>query len=767
MPREFSNIFITLVYIPPSANKNNAAEYIINAINDLATEKPDSLQIVLGDVNRCVLKLYNFVQYVNCPTRDDQILDHFYCNEKNSYRSIQGAPLKNSDHNMIYMEPTYVRKLKRAKPKEIEISELSDDNLDILNASFDHTNWEMFIEDASDIDELTDVVSEYIKFNIEMIIPKKSVKVYPNNKPWINSKLRKQIVDKHFSYSNNEPDYSTIQQNVNDSIANAKLDYKDKIENMFNKNKMKDAWKGLRIITGKEKSKKESPLTSTIGSADRLNKFYARFDDKDFSEIQTTMKEELIEAAKEEEPVTITEDEVIQTFNKLNTRKACGPDKISALILKKCLSSLSSIIHYMFQLSTDMFRMPNVWKIGEIVPVSKKTLPVVDNDLRPITLTPIISKCYERIMLPKLMEPVSPHMDNLQFAYLKLRCTEDAVNTLLHELSQHLDKPSTYARCLFIDYSSAFNTMQPHILLEKLARYNVSARLQLWVLDFLTNRMQFVKTSSEQSSTIIISTGGPQGCVISAFLFIIYTNDMINHSRTCKVIKYADDTVVIGLVNDNDESEYRDTIDNVASWCSANFLDLNVSKTKEMIIDFRRNQNKKDPIHINDSEVDIVSSYKYLGVTIQDDLKWDTHVDMQLKKANKRMYHVRCLKKLYVDHHIITMFYNSIVSSLLSYALSCFYNGCSKKLKKCMDKPRRKVCKMLQHECHTNVESLHAVYEKKCKNLAAKIMKDTTHPLHAYFNFLPHGQRLDMPYCRTARLKNTFVPSSIKLYNSN
>ena len=78
-------------------------------------------------------------------------------------------------------------------------------------------------------------------------------------------------------------------------------------------------------------------------------------------------------------------------------------------------------------------------------------------------------------MLPKLFAYVKPNMDILQFAYLPNRCTEDALNTFLHELTQHLDKGCNYARCLFIDYSSAFNTMQPHVLLDRLEGYKVNS----------------------------------------------------------------------------------------------------------------------------------------------------------------------------------------------------------------------------------------------------------------------------------------------------
>jgi hypothetical protein len=181
-----------------------------------------------------------------------------------------------------------------------------------------------------------------------------------------------------------------------------------------------------------------------------------------------------------------------------------------------------------------------------------------------------------------------PKLDNLQFAYLANRSTEDAINVLMNSVTKHLDGDKTYARCLFIDYSSAFNTIQPHILLNRLNEYGVPPNLQLWILDFLTNRKQYVKTSKGTSSVITINTGGPQGCVLSTFLFVIYTNAMTSNKMKWNIVKYADDTVVIGLIDkDNDESEYRDTIAYVADWCASDFLDFNATKTKEMIFDFR------------------------------------------------------------------------------------------------------------------------------------------------------------------------------------
>jgi hypothetical protein len=259
---------------------------------------------------------------------------------------------------------------------------------------------------------------------------------------------------------------------------------------MFKTNQLRDAWKGLRTLTGSGKVKSDNALTNSPGSADRLNMFYARFDCTDFSWERQQLTQQLMERVTLEDQITVTEQEVYNNLNRICTNKATGPDKVSGVIIKRCASSLQTIFSCIFNMSLSMCRFPHLWKMGEVIPVEKKPLPAVDNDLRPVTLTAIVAKCFERIVLPKLMSYVKPILDRLQFAYLPSRCTEDAINYILHELAQHLDKAGTSARCMYIDYSSAFNTMQPHILIKKLDMYGVPAGLQLWVLDFLMQRDQ-------------------------------------------------------------------------------------------------------------------------------------------------------------------------------------------------------------------------------------------------------------------------------------
>jgi hypothetical protein len=309
--------------------------------------------------------------------------------------------------------------------------------------------------------------------------------------------------------------------------------------------------------------------------------------------------------------------------------------------------------------------------------------------------------------------------------------------------------------------------MQPHILLQCLSACGIPAQLQLWILDFLTNRRQYVRTGSEVSNQITVNTGAPQGCVLSAFLFIIYTNSLSMNNDQCKVYKYADDTAVLGLIHNEDETFYRDTIENVCSWCDRNYLVLNASKTKEMIFDFRKNKSNIDSVTINSQDIEIAKKYKYLGVYIQDNLKWDIHVNEQIKKANKRLYHVRCLSKLKVDNTLISLFYNSVISSVLTYAISSWWNSCTQLLKDNIHNVRNKVRKIIKTQTNNAIEDPHEVYISKCTKLGNKIIADDSHPLHEHFKTLPRGKRLASLKCRTSRYLNTFVPSCVRLLNEN
>ncbi len=184
----------------------------------------------------------------------------------------------------------------------------------------------------------------------------------------------------------------------------------------------------------------------------------------------------------------------------------------------------------------------------------------------------------------------------------------------MHFIWLHLDRPGTYVRILFVDFSSAFNTSSRYTLQNKLTQLSVPTAVFQWITSFLTDRQQLVRVGKFSSSTRAISTGAPQGCVLSPLLFSLYTKDCTSKDPSVKLLKFAEDTTLICLIQDGDESAYRQEVNELAVWCSLNNLELNMLKTVEMIVDFRRPPHP--PLTIMNSSVTAVESFRFLGTTI-------------------------------------------------------------------------------------------------------------------------------------------------------
>ena len=384
------------------------------------------------------------------------------------------------------------------------------------------------------------------------------------------------------------------------------------------------------------------------------------------------------------------------------------------------------------------------------------------NDLRPVALTPIVMKCFEKLILKMLKKEVEQQLDPLQFAYKAKRSVEDAVLVFVNNALKHLEKTQTYVRVLFIDFSSAFNTIQPHIMVEKLLSLHVNKNLIAWILDFLTHRKQYVKLNNTHSTICELNTGAAQGCVLSPTLYTLYTNDYRAHYADTTLIKFADDSAFQGFFTISPEATYNEEVERFVQWCKDNYLVLNVSKTKEMIIDFRQKKNDPLPITINGEQVDIVRTYKYLGFTMDNRLNWHEHVQNLCKKLNQRMYFLRKLRSFDISDTILKKFYISILESVISFGISCWGAAVTTGDKKKINTIIKKAEKIVNCKLH-NVDTL---YNNACTRKIESILQDSEHPLNTAFSRSTRSNNILQPASRTERYKNSFVPSSIRILRS-
>ncbi|KAK3570013.1 hypothetical protein QTP86_009167 [Hemibagrus guttatus] len=189
------------------------------------------------------------------------------------------------------------------------------------------------------------------------------------------------------------------------------------------------------------------------------------------------------------------------------------------------------------------------------------------------------------------------------------------------------------------------------------------------------------------------------------------------------IVKFVDDTTVVGLISKNDESAYREEVQHLTAWCKANSLSLNVDKTKEMVGDFRRAQSDHSPPFIDGYPLEIIKSTKFLGVHLAKNFTWSLNTTSISNKAHQRLYFLRRLRKAHLPPPILTMFYRGTTESVLSSCITAWFGNCT-----------LSDCKILQHIVRTaekiigvSLPSITDMYTTRCIRKASSIVDDPTH----------------------------------------
>ncbi|TWW61276.1 putative E3 ubiquitin-protein ligase HECTD4 [Takifugu flavidus] len=380
-----------------------------------------------------------------------------------------------------------------------------------------------------------------------------------------------------------------------------------------------------------------------------------------------------------------------------------GPVKLDTSVIEK----LGEPLQRVFNLSLELGKVPTLWKTSCVIPVPKKNRPSELNDFRPT---------LERLFLNLLRPQVQHAEDSLQFAYRDKVGVEDAIIYLLHTESTRI-----WTRG------------------DKLLQMRVDPCPVAWISSYLTDRPQFVRMKDITSDTVVSSIGAPQGTVLSPILFTLYTSDFCYNSDMCHIQKFADDTAIVGCIRDDEEEEYRCLVRDFVAWCHNNGLQLNTSKTKELVIDFGRDRPRPRPVQIGTEEVEGVQTYKYLGLWLDNRLDWTSNTRQLYKKTEQ----------------------DSVVASVLSYAVVCWGGSVTKADLSRLEKLIRRASSVVGMK----LKPLATVAERRTIDKLRSIMDNVRHPLHTVIHSQRSliSQRLRLPKFRTNRLGNSFIPRAIRL----
>ncbi|XP_078793907.1 uncharacterized protein LOC144987939 [Oryzias latipes] len=241
---------------------------------------------------------------------------------------------------------------------------------------------------------------------------------------------------------------------------------------------------------------------------------------------------------------------------------------------------------------------------------------------------------------------------------------------------------------------------------------------------------------------------------------MLYTADCRPAHTSNTIVKLTVDTTVVGLISGDDETAHRDKVLKLSRWCQANNLILNTTKTKEIILDFRKNRVDPPPLHINGNCVERVHSFTLLGTTISADL---TGSNNTIRKAQQRLHFLRRLRKNNVNQELLVTFYRSTIESILSSCITVWFSHCTEAEQQSL----QRVVKTEQRTIGCPLPSLKDIYQSCCLSRVTDIITDSTHPAFSLFELLPSGRRYRSIRTRTNRLRNSFFPQEITIRNTH
>lgn len=364
---------------------------------------------------------------------------------------------------------------------------------------------------------------------------------------------------------------------------------------------------------------------------------------------------------------------LLRDMKKKESRDYCD---ISANLLTDSFDLTGVFITDIINKSFESGVFPTLLKKSVVVPIQKIPATHKITEYRPINTLLCLEKLIEKSAYSQLNQFVVDNkiLSEVQSGFREAHSCETTINNVINEWKVGLEKGETTV-AIFLDFKRAFETIEPYILIEKLRNYGIGALALKWFDSYLSNRKQCVRINGTISNVIENKLGVPQGSILGPLLFIIYINEFSNILKSCKLQMFADDTLVY-LTDKNIESKVdiiNSELEILYNVINQNKLKLNIDKTKMMIITNKKNFNKSNlHIRINNETLQCEKEIKYLGVIIDDELKFKSNIDTIAKKVGRKVGVLTRLNNRLNLHQKI-MLYKSIVEPHFNYCSSILF----------------------------------------------------------------------------------------------
>lgn len=742
------NIILAAVYKPPSTS-NDHFHLLIKNTRNVIDNNNECHFLIFGDFNLPNMKWYasensniytidssttsnrhqaeylvEFMeryfldQMITEPTREENYLDLMFSSDKSLIHesNVDIVTNKITDHNLIMFHTRIIKKQPRVSNQFNDKLNFFDKNIDWNRVRFEINNisWEIKLKEHHDplslfYDEIKKIIHENIPLkrvkvmNIpkdRKILMRKRQKLKENmnsiNKnSFVNkiSKLDEEILQSHYKERLNEEKAAISNIKTNPKFFYGYAKKYSKTESLFGPLVQKDA-----IINAPEE------ISNVLN--------------RQFCSVWTDpIKENVIEDANEffTTPISnntdqvlqdmqITEEMFITAINELKANSSPGPDNISAKFLKECKHEISKPIKIVWQIIFDSQRIPNILKESVITPIHKSGCKSKPENYRPISLTSIIMKLFEKVVRDVITRHLSKN-NYFNFNQHGFRQGRSTISQLLHHYENLLEmQVNNYeVDVIYLDFAKAFDKVDHGTLLHKVKRYGITGKLGCFIHEFLTNRIQYVSVNGVRSEGRVIKSGVPQGTVLGPILFLIMISDI---DKTCNprslISSFADDTKLSHQINNSSSAtDLQNDLNLIYKWASENGMKFNSEKFTHLSYG-DGNTSERNRVYFNpDNEVITKrQATKDLGIIMQNNLKFNDQIRLITAKARSMCgWILRTFRSR--DKEAMITLYKTLVRPILDYG-SQLWNPNKKSEIKEIENVQKYFTKKIKHLDHKN-----------------------------------------------------------------
>ena len=703
-----------VIYRPPNTNVSSFVTDHLNPILSHPSLQSNTCYIT-GDFNINLLNhsthtatsdfidtmfASSYLPMINRPTRialnSSTLIDNIYTNSAHTQISTSGIFTADiSDHLPIFHISKQKSTCKHYLPEPISTHpNINTRTLNNLSRSLLTQNWTE-ITQSNDPQSAFTQFFQIINTKFNEQIPQRNSQYHKKtHKPWITPALLTSIKRKNKLYSIH------LHRKTTYTLKRYKM-YKNKLSNLLrsaeksyysqkllqNQNQLKSSWRIIKEIIGHNpitKKQTEFEINGTLTTdkqtiADEFNKYFINIGPNLISKLPQNLPNpvDFMNTTRTFPSLFLSPTTIDEVQSIMHTLKPTSPghDNITLRTLKHIFPIIAQPLTHIINLSLQNGIFPNEMKIAKITPIYKSKDPSKFTNYRPISILPIFSKFFEKIMYTRLEHHLKQHkiLSPYQFGFRKNHSTSMAVIQFTEKVYDIIENRK-FAIATFLDLSKAFDLVNHSFLLQKLTHYGIRGIANDWINSYLENRKQFVHYNNTQSSMLNITCGVPQGSILGPLLFILYINDMNEQTQdsTLHYTLYADDTnLLISGDNITDTTQRLNThLSTLHQWFTSNHLFINISKTNYIIFTKKSSVARHNfEINLNNHTINRVHQAKFLGVIIDSNLNWQHHIS-HIKSKISKVIGILYRTRQKISTKLLISLYNALILPHLTYCIT-------------------------------------------------------------------------------------------------